>query len=226
MKAFYTNNNGLVEIQKWTSNCWIHIESPTETDKNYLLQELQVPEAFYNDIEDIDERPRIEIENGWTLIIMRIPVKSNDIKLPFHTIPVGIVFKDTVCITLSFHKTEMLTDFVTYTQRKNIDIKDNFDLVLKFPDKIYLTVLFNINPENADNPYKAVVERLLIINRLTPGKTVEAISDWHIKKMSLKKWLKKWQVDSVSMMINQEINKQYEWCSKNDFNYTNIDDEN
>jgi magnesium transporter len=40
--------------------------------KKYLLEELQIPEAFYNDIEDIDERPRIEIENGWTLIIMRI----------------------------------------------------------------------------------------------------------------------------------------------------------
>jgi magnesium transporter len=44
----------------------------TEAEKKYLLEELQIPEAFYNDIEDIDERPRIEIENGWTLIIMRI----------------------------------------------------------------------------------------------------------------------------------------------------------
>jgi len=100
--------------------------------------------------------------------------------------------------------------------------QEAFDLVLRFPDKIYLSVLFNINPENNDNPYKAVVERLLAINRSTPGKTVEAISDWHIKKMTLKKWLKKWHVDNVSMMINQEINKQYEWCSKNNFNYTPV----
>ncbi|MFH7016463.1 vitamin K epoxide reductase family protein [Flavobacterium sp. FlaQc-47] len=100
--------------------------------------------------------------------------------------------------------------------------QEAFDLVLRFPDKIYLSVLFNINPENAENPYKAVVERLLIINRATPGKTVEAISDWHIKKIGLKKWLKKWHVDSVNMMINQEIQKQYEWCSKNNFNYTPV----
>ncbi|MCC9018039.1 vitamin K epoxide reductase family protein [Flavobacterium lipolyticum] len=100
--------------------------------------------------------------------------------------------------------------------------QEAFDLVLRFPDKIHLNVLFNVNPENAENPYKVVVERLLTINRSTPGKTVEAISDWHIKNMSLKKWLKKWTVDSVSMMITQEINKQYEWCSKNDFNYTPV----
>ena len=131
MRAFYKNNNGLIEVQEWSPNCWINIECPTESEKNYLLDELQIPEAFYSDIEDIDERPRIEVENGWTLIIMRIPVKSNDVKLPFHTIPVGIVFKEQVCVTVSFHQTEMLTDFVTYAQRKNIDIKDNFDLVLR-----------------------------------------------------------------------------------------------
>lgn len=100
--------------------------------------------------------------------------------------------------------------------------QEAFDLVLRFPDKIYLNVLFNINPENIENPYKIVVERLLTINRSSPGKTVEAISDWHIKNIGLKKWLKKWHVDSVSMMINQEIQKQYEWCSKNDFNYTPV----
>lgn len=131
MKAFYKNNNGLIETKNWIPNSWINVECPTTDEKKYLIEELQIPEAFYNDIEDIDERPRIEVENGWTLIIMRIPVKSNDVKLPFHTIPVGIIFKADVCVTVSFHQTEMLTDFVLYTQRKNIDIKDNFDLVLK-----------------------------------------------------------------------------------------------
>ncbi|MFB9108083.1 magnesium transporter CorA family protein [Flavobacterium gyeonganense] len=131
MKAFYTNNNGVVEISKWTPNCWINVESPTEAEKKYLLKELQIPEAFYNDIEDIDERPRIEIEDGWTLIIMRVPVKSGDIKLPFQTIPLGVIFKDEICVTITFYKTEIIADFVLYSQRKNILIKDNPDLVLR-----------------------------------------------------------------------------------------------
>jgi magnesium transporter len=131
MKAFYKNNNGLIESKEWTPNCWINIECPTEEEKVYILNELQVPEEFYNDIEDIDERPRIEVENGWTLIIIRIPVITDNVKLPFTTIPVGIVFKEEICVTISFYKTEMLSDFVIYTQRKSKDIKDNFDLVLK-----------------------------------------------------------------------------------------------
>ncbi|KQB41635.1 magnesium transporter CorA family protein [Flavobacterium aquidurense] len=131
MKAFYKNNNGLIETQEWTPNCWINIESPSETEKKYLLEELQIPEAFYNDIEDIDERPRMEAEDGWTLFIMRIPVKSNDVKLPFQTIPLGLIFKEDICVTISFYETEIISDFVQYTNRKNIHIKDNFDLVLR-----------------------------------------------------------------------------------------------
>lgn len=131
MKAFYKNNNGLIQSKEWVPNCWINVECPTADEKKYLLEELKVPEEFYNDIEDIDERPRIEFEDGWTLIIIRIPVSTNNVKLPFNTIPVGIVFKEEICVTISFYKTEMLTDFVIYTRRKNMDIKDNFDLVLK-----------------------------------------------------------------------------------------------
>lgn len=131
MKAFYKNNNGLISIKDWQPNCWINIENPTEEEKKYLLDQLQIPEAFFNDINDIDERPRIEIENDWHLIIFRIPVVSEDVKIPFYTIPVGIVFKNEVCVTISFHKNEVLSDFVNYTQRKKSDVKDNFDLTLK-----------------------------------------------------------------------------------------------
>ncbi|CAD0008370.1 magnesium transporter CorA family protein [Flavobacterium salmonis] len=131
MKAFYTNNNGVTEIPKWNPDCWISIQDPTDSEKKYLLEELQIPEAFYNDIEDIDERPRIEIEDGWTLIIMRVPIKSDDVKLPFQTIPLGVIFKEDICVTITFYKTEIIADFVSYSQRKNIEIKDNPDLVLR-----------------------------------------------------------------------------------------------
>jgi magnesium transporter len=131
MKAFYKNNNGLIEIQEWTPNCWISIEAPTVAEKQYLLDELLIPEAFYNDIEDVDERPRMETEDGWILVIMRVPIKSNDIKLPFQTVPVGLIFKEDIRVSISFYKTEIIADFVWYTQRKNIVINDNFDLALR-----------------------------------------------------------------------------------------------
>lgn len=131
MRTFYQNHDGLVAVSDWQPNCWVNVENPDKLDKKFLLEDLGIPEAFYNDIKDTDERPRIEIENGWWLIIMRIPFKSDDAKLPFYTIPVGIVFKDEIRVTISFKKTEMLEDFVRYSARKKVEIADNFDLVLK-----------------------------------------------------------------------------------------------
>jgi len=130
MISFLKNGDGLFSCEQWEPNCWINVEIPTQDEKNYLLNDLQIPEEFYNDIEDIDERPRIEVENGWYLIILRVPIKS-DTDLPFSTIPLGIVFKNDIFISISFHQIDMLTDFVKYTHRKSINKRNNVDLVLR-----------------------------------------------------------------------------------------------
>lgn len=110
---------------------WVSAVNPTLSEKTYLLDELKLPEAFYNDIEDIDERPRIEFENGWCLIIVRIPFKNDDQKLPYTTAPLGIIFNEHTCISLCFVENELIDDFVTYSQRKNITVGDNFSLVFR-----------------------------------------------------------------------------------------------
>ncbi|MBA9073278.1 magnesium transporter [Flavobacterium gossypii] len=131
MITFYKNNNGLIHAQNPDNSCWINAVSPTAEETKYLLKELKIPEAFYNDIEDIDERPRLETENGWNLIVLRIPFKSDDAKLPFNTAPLGLIFNEDVFVSLCFHPNDMLDDFVLYTQRKKITITSHYDLVLK-----------------------------------------------------------------------------------------------
>lgn len=131
MRTFLKNGAGLIPCDKWEPNCWINIVSPTEQDKEYLISELKIPLAYYNDIEDIDERPRIEIEHGWFLVLLRIPIKTPDSSFPFSTAPLGIIFKDDVFVSISFQPTEMLADFILHSQRKGINKKNDFDLVLK-----------------------------------------------------------------------------------------------
>ena len=131
MITYYKNNIGLTQTENREDSSWINVVCPTKEETKFLLQELQIPEDFYNDIEDIDERPRIEIENGWTLIILRIPFRSNDAKLPFNTAPLGLMFKDDVFVSLCFHESDILPDFISYTKRKKITVNNHFDLVLK-----------------------------------------------------------------------------------------------
>jgi uncharacterized membrane protein len=99
---------------------------------------------------------------------------------------------------------------------------DAYTLYQKFPEKLYLNILFNINPENKDNPYKSIVENLLAWNEQNPEKAQEAIIDWHINRLDLENWKKKWTVETPHMIVNQQVQNQYYWCLKNEFNYTPV----
>jgi magnesium transporter len=131
MVTYYKNQKGLILTPNRNEANWINVVSPTSAEKDFLLNELQVPEAFYNDIEDIDERPRIELEDGWHLIIIRVPFKSNDVRLPYTTVPLGLVFKEDIFVSICFAQAEIIEDFSVYTQRKGIEPQGNFELVLR-----------------------------------------------------------------------------------------------
>ncbi|OPZ99241.1 MAG: Magnesium transport protein CorA [Bacteroidetes bacterium ADurb.Bin408] len=155
MIAYYKNANGVIPCNKWEPNGWMHVECPSESEKNKLVEEFNVPIAFLNDIEDIDERPRVELEDDWYLIIIRIPFRSNDPKLPFLTAPLGIVFKDDLFISICHVKQDMLNDFSNYSIRKNRPYSNFFDLVYRLilsSSVWYLKYLkhINIQIENAE----------------------------------------------------------------------------
>lgn len=131
MISFWKRDIGLHPATEWEPYCWVNVENPTNEEKRYLLDEFGVPDAFYNDIEDVDERPRIEYENGWFFILMRLPYKNTDLKIPYTTVPLGIIFKDEVFVSISFYRCEVIPDFIQFSVRKGILIKDHFDQVLR-----------------------------------------------------------------------------------------------
>ncbi|MCL2040208.1 MAG: magnesium transporter CorA family protein [Bacteroidetes bacterium] len=132
MVTFYKNtpNKGLNLINKLENNCWINVTNPTQNEIDYLINELQIPVDFINDIEDIDERPRLEDEDGWTLVIMRIPIKNIE-NMEFATAPLGIIIKDEMVVSICFHPNEVVSDFILFTQRKGIVINNNIDFLLR-----------------------------------------------------------------------------------------------
>lgn len=100
--------------------------------------------------------------------------------------------------------------------------QEAYTLVRKFPDNLGLRILYNVNPENTENPYKVIAENLLAIHYAFPEKIASAICDWHIDKLDLEEWQTKWGVTRIDMKVNQQLQKQYDWCLMNDFNYTPI----
>lgn len=77
MKTYWNTTNGLKAIGEWEPNCWIQVTCPTEEDQKELEDRFDIPEYFFSDISDTDERARYEYDDGWMLIILRIPDRKS-----------------------------------------------------------------------------------------------------------------------------------------------------
>ena len=94
MKKFWNTNYGIRSIEEWEPNCWIQVTCPTEEERRQLEDEYQIPDYFFSDISDTDERARYEFDEGWQLIILRIPyMKEVRSRTPYTTVPLGIIHK-------------------------------------------------------------------------------------------------------------------------------------
>ncbi len=132
MKTYWNFNGNLNAISEWQPNCWIQVTCPTEQDQQELQERFQIPDYFLSDIADTDERARYEYDDGWMLIILRIPyVKEVRSRTPYTTVPLGIVHKRDVTITVCNFETNMMIDFVSYQQKRGEGFTDYVDMIFR-----------------------------------------------------------------------------------------------
>ena len=132
MKTFWNTQGGLTQLSEWQPNCWIQVTCPTEEDQHELEEKFNIPDYFMSDISDTDERARYEYDDGWMLIILRIPyVKEIRSRTPYTTVPLGIIHKRDVTITVCFYETNMMIDFVSFQQRRNVGFTDHVDMIFR-----------------------------------------------------------------------------------------------
>ncbi|MBO5062194.1 MAG: magnesium transporter CorA family protein [Prevotella sp.] len=132
MKTYWNTTNGLKAIGEWEPNCWIQVTCPTEEDQKELEDRFDIPEYFFSDISDTDERARYEYDDGWMLIILRIPyVKEIRSRTPYTTVPLGIIHKRDVTITVCFYESNMMIDFLSFQQKRNVGFTDHVDLIFR-----------------------------------------------------------------------------------------------
>lgn len=132
MKTYWNFNGNLNAISEWQPNCWIQVTCPTEKDQQELQERFQIPDYFLSDIADTDERARYEYDDGWMLIILRIPyVKEVRSRTPYTTVPLGIIHKRDVTITVCNFETNMMIDFVSYQQKRGEGFTDYVDMIFR-----------------------------------------------------------------------------------------------
>ena len=132
MKTYWNTQGGLTQINEWQPNSWIQVTCPTEEDQKLSEEQFQIPDYFLSDISDTDERARYEYDDGWMLIILRIPyVKEVRSRTPYTTVPLGIIHKRDVTITVCFYETNMMIDFVSFQQKRGVGFTDHVDMIFR-----------------------------------------------------------------------------------------------
>ncbi len=132
MKTYWNTQGGLTQLPEWQPNCWIQVTCPTEDDQHELEEKFNIPDYFMSDISDTDERARYEYDDGWMLIILRIPyVKEIRSRTPYTTVPLGIIHKRDVTITVCYYETNMMIDFVSFQQKRGEGFTDYVDMIFR-----------------------------------------------------------------------------------------------
>ena len=213
MKTYWNTSKGLQTLPEWEPNCWIQVTCPTDEDQRELEKRFEIPDYFFSDISDTDERARYEYDDGWMLIILRIPyVKEIRSRTPYTTVPLGIIHKRDVTITVCYYETNMMIDFVSYQQKRGEGFTDYVDMIFRLflsSSVWYLKRLKQINSliekakRNLDHEINN--ESLIGLSRLQDSLTYFATSIRGNENL-LAKLKFKLQVDELDADLIEDVN--------------------
>ncbi|NPA37566.1 MAG: magnesium transporter CorA family protein [Chlorobi bacterium] len=153
MIKIFKTFGGYTEIPAIEKGCWINVTQPTQEEIQRLFDEFKLPADIVTDCLDIDERPRVEFDDIWSLVIMRIPVQNDNNGVPFHTIPLGVFMNKDFTLTLCLKDNEILpvekpSPFREYYREITDDINFILRLFLR-SGSVYLKYLKQINQQTS-----------------------------------------------------------------------------
>ena len=109
---YKSTSEGLLTIDDFVAGSWVHVSNPSNQELALLVERFGIPLDFLTDPLDLDERARLETEDGARLIVLRVPhLDSWTDDIPVTTLPIGIVLVGDLVITVSAIDSELIGDF-------------------------------------------------------------------------------------------------------------------
>ena len=93
----------LVSLDYMEKGCWINLVAPTEEEIDLVVKNIDLEQNFLRDALDDEEKPRIDVDEDQTLIIIDVPyVYEDDQSIKFETVPMGLLLvRDDYIVTIS-----------------------------------------------------------------------------------------------------------------------------
>ncbi|HQU36022.1 MAG TPA: magnesium transporter CorA family protein [Anaerolineales bacterium] len=106
LTIYKTTEGGIEELKSMENGAWVKAVDPTPEEIQQLVQWGVDPDYINNSL-DLDEMPRMERDDEYTFILIRIPHRQPDSDIPYTTIPLGIFIKGNMIVTICRYEKEM-----------------------------------------------------------------------------------------------------------------------
>lgn len=111
----------LKTLEAIEDNAWIDLENPSDKEVEEVCKKTGIPESMLKAALDEEERARIETDDGNTLIIVDIPVMSEEKDwYVYSTLPMAMIYNEKFFVTVCLRDTTVLNDFIR-SRVKNFD---------------------------------------------------------------------------------------------------------
>lgn len=109
ISIYKTVETELTSIDKIEEGCWISVTKPTSEELVRIQEETKIDMDDLRAPLDDEERSRIEVEDGYNMILVDIP--SLDEKDRYVTIPLGIYMTKDLIVTICLEESPVLKAF-------------------------------------------------------------------------------------------------------------------
>ncbi len=133
-------DQGIIEASEPCKNCWIDARNVTKEDLYHLEHEYGISGEVLTDIMDADEQARIEKEDNYTALIIRIPVYDQHYEVAHFTLPVGIIIFSDKIITICQKSSDALDDLAN-NRIRGFNIKNKSAFILNLLGRAAFTFL-------------------------------------------------------------------------------------
>lgn len=145
-EIFKTINGNITKISEIEDGCIVKCISPDEVEISKLSARLNLPKDVFCSALDADEKSRYEVEDDYSMIIINIPIPSDEEGELYDTLPLAIIDTGSILVTVCSTNSPVLKFDGAKNNYSDTKFKSRFVLQLLFSiDSIYLKYLKDIN---------------------------------------------------------------------------------
>ena len=158
VKIYRTDDRMIHEKDNIDDGVWIHMVDPTAEESQQVAEVLDIDVADIRAALDEEESSRIELEDGYTLILIDVP--SPEIrheKMMYTTIPLGIILTQSVIVTVCTEELPVLQSFI-HNKVKEFSTKKKLRFVYQILHRT--SIIYQGNLRTIDKKRTEIEERI------------------------------------------------------------------